>query len=45
MQELKQYVIQEVAQELQAIRSTQDEVIEVQKQSFPTKLERIREKL
>lgn len=45
MQEWKQYVMQEVAQELQAIRSAQDEVIEAQRQSFQTELERIREKL
>ena len=45
MQEWKQYVIQEVAQELQAIRFAQDEVMEAQRQSFQTKLERMREKL
>ena len=37
--------MQEVVQELQAMRSVQDEVIEAQKQSFQTELERIREKL
>lgn len=44
MQEWKRYVMQEVAQELQAIRPAQDEVIEAQRQSFQTELERIREK-
>ena len=37
--------MQKVAQKLQAIRLTQDEVIKAQRQSFQTELERIKEKL
>ena len=37
--------MQEIVQELQAIRSIQDKVMEVQRQSFQTELKKIQEKL
>ena len=39
MQEWKEYVMQEEAQDLQSIRTAQDVVIEAQRQSFQTELE------